>query len=91
MTIEAESQYRVASLLYREGDYDLASRTMEMLVDQQDTPEPFREKSMLLAAKLLDKLTLHEAALVYYKRFIESYPASTHCATVLIRLKTLRG
>jgi membrane associated rhomboid family serine protease len=91
MTIEAESQYRVASLLYREGDYDLASRTLEMLVDHPDTPEPFREKSMLLAARLLDKLTLHEAALVYYKRFIESYPASAHCATVLIRLNTLRG
>jgi tetratricopeptide (TPR) repeat protein len=83
-TIEAESQYQIASLLYREGDYDLASRTMEMLVDHPDTPEPFREKAMLLAAKLLDKLTLHEAALVYYKRFIENYPASEHCASVLL-------
>jgi len=90
-TIEAGSQYRVASLLYREGDYDLASRTMEMLVDLPDTPEPIREKSMLLAAKLLDKLSLHEAALVYYKRFIESYPASAHCATVLVRLETPSG
>jgi TolA-binding protein len=91
MTIEAESQYRVASLLYHEGDYDLASRTMEMLVDHPDTPEPIREKSMLLAAKLLDKLTLHEAAQVYYKRFIESYPTSAQCASVLVRLETLRG
>jgi membrane associated rhomboid family serine protease len=90
-TIDAVSQYRVASLLYREGDYDLASRTMEMLVDQPDTPEPFREKAMLLSAKLLDKLSLHEAALVYYKRFIESYPASALCASVLVRLETLQG
>ena len=90
-TIEAESQFRVASLLYREGDYDLASRTMEMLVDHPDTPEPIREKSMLLAAKLLDKLALHEAAQVYYKRFIESYPTSAQCASVLVRLETLRG
>jgi membrane associated rhomboid family serine protease/Tfp pilus assembly protein PilF len=90
-TIEAESQYRVASLLYREGDYDIASRTLEMLVDHPDTPEPIREKSMLLAAKLLDKLALHEAALIYYKRFIKSYPDSAHRATVLVRLETLQG
>ena len=90
-TIDAESQYRIASLLYREGDYDLASRTMEMLVDHPDTPEPIREKSLLLAARLLDKLALHEAALVYYKRFMENYPASEHCATVVERLEALQG
>lgn len=75
-TIEAESQYKIASLLYREGEYDLASRTLEMLVEHPDTPEPLREKSMFLAVKLLDKLALHEAAQGYYERFAECYPFS---------------
>lgn len=90
-TIEAESQYKIASLLYREGDYDLASRTLEILVEHPDTPELLRERSMLLAAKLLDKLALHEAAQICYERFVGSYPASAHHSSALQRLEFLRG
>jgi membrane associated rhomboid family serine protease/TolA-binding protein len=90
-TIEAESQYKIASLLYREGEYDLASRTLEMLVEHPHTPEPLRERSMLLAAKLLDKLSLHEAAQVYYERFTECYPFSQHYSFAHQRSGTLRG
>jgi hypothetical protein len=77
-TIEAESQYKIAALLHREGEYDLASRTLEMLAEHPDTLEPLREKSMFLAAKLLDKLALHEAAQGYYERFTKCYPLSIH-------------
>lgn len=89
-TLEAEPQYRIASLLYRDGDHDLASRTLEMLVDHPDTPEPLREKSWFLAAKLLEKLQLHDAALGYYERFAERYPASQYVAYAQIRLEALR-
>jgi tetratricopeptide (TPR) repeat protein len=90
-TVEAESQYRIASLLYREGDYNLASRTLEIMVDHPDTPEPLREQSMLLVAKLLERLTFHEASQGYYERFIESYPNSLHYPSALLRLEALRG
>lgn len=88
--VGVESQYRIASLLYREGNYDLASRTMEMLVEHPETPEPLREKSILLVAKLLEKMTYNEAAKVYYERFLECYPQSDHYPTVLMRLKALQ-
>lgn len=87
----AEAQYRIASLLYREGNYDLASRTMEMLVEHPGTPEPLREKSMLLVAKLLEKMTYNDAAKAYYERFIERYPQSDHYPTALTRLNALHA
>lgn len=90
-TLEAGPQYRIASLLYREGDHDLASRTLEMLVEHPDTPEPLREKCWFLAAKLLEKMELHEAAHGYYERFAERYPASQHVDYAQARLETLRG
>lgn len=65
-------------------------RTLEMLVDHPDTPELLREKSWFLAAKLLEKLQLHDAALGYYERFAERYPASQYVAYAQIRLEALR-
>jgi membrane associated rhomboid family serine protease len=90
-TVTPESQYQIASLLYREGDFDLASRTLEMLVELEDTPEPLREKSMLLVARLLEKLTFTEAAQGYYQRFVRCYPASDHVSSAQLRLELLKG
>jgi membrane associated rhomboid family serine protease len=90
-TLEAEQQYRIASLLYREGNLDLACRTLEMLVENSETSEPLREKSCLMAAKLLEKMSLYEAAEMYYLKFTKLFPESQQKDDAQMRLKALRA
>lgn len=89
-TLAADSQLRIASLLYREGNLDLACRTLEMLVEHPETSEPLREKSCFIAAKLLEKMSLTEAAELYFSRFIKQFPASQQVGDAQIRLEILR-
>jgi len=72
--IDAESQYRIAALLYREGDIDLACRTLEMLVEHPETPESLREKLCFMTAKLLEKMSHNEAAGNCFERFVMQFP-----------------
>jgi Tfp pilus assembly protein PilF len=90
-TLEAEHQYRIASLLYREGNLDFACRMLEMLVEHPETTESLREKSCLMSAKLLEKMSLNEAAETYYARFAQLFPDSPHIGDVQGRLEALRG
>lgn len=90
-TLEAESQYRIAALLYREGNLDFACRTLEMLFKHPDTPDRLRERSCFMAAKLLEKMSLNEAAEIYFERFVQQFPASPQTAYALARLEALRG
>ena len=78
-------------MLYREGNLDLACRTLEMLVELPETSELLREKSCLMAAKLLEKMSLHEAAEMYYLKFTELFPESQMLDDAQMRLKALRA
>jgi membrane associated rhomboid family serine protease len=90
-TLKAEVQYRITKLLYNEGSFDLAARTLEQLIEHPDTPEPLREKALFITAKLLEKMSLNEAAIRYYKQLADSYPTSVHKVDALLRLGELRG
>lgn len=90
-TIEPDSQFQIAGLLYREDNLDLACRTLEMLVDHSDTPEPLREKACFMVARLLEKMSLNEAAENYYIRFVQQFPASPQVLDAMARLEILRS
>jgi TolA-binding protein len=44
-----------------------------------------------MAAKLLEKMSLNEAAEIYFERFVQQFPASPQTADALARLGALRG
>ncbi|MCK4846141.1 MAG: rhomboid family intramembrane serine protease [Deltaproteobacteria bacterium] len=69
-------QYRIAGILYRMGEYDLSSRSLELLVRATDTPANIREQATYQCAVVLDAMGLEEASTNYYRTFIEKYPAS---------------
>lgn len=69
-------QYRIAGILYRMGEYDLSSRSLEMLVHDKDTPPNIREPATYQCAVVLDAMGLEDASTGYYKTFIENFPDS---------------
>lgn len=84
--INPELQFKIAGLLYKEGNLDLAERVLKMLADYQNAPLGIREQSLLLSGRILEKMELHEAAGGSYRQFLERYPGSTRVEIVKERL-----
>lgn len=74
--IEPALQFRIAGILYRNGDLDKACIALEMLADADNTPAAIREKALYQAAKVMTDMDLDDAARNCYERFLEAFPQS---------------
>lgn len=74
--IEPALQFRIAGILYRNGDLDKACTALEMLADADNTPAAIREKALYQAAKIMEDMDLDDAARNCYERFLETFPQS---------------
>lgn len=83
--IQPELQFKIVSMLYKENDFNLAARTLEILAQDKHASNEAREKSMFLAERILDKMGLVEAAQGYYNLFVEKYPHSDKAHTANMR------
>ena len=85
--VEPALQFRIAGILYRNGDLDKACLALEMLADDGSTPAAIREKALFQAAKIMIDMDLHDAAGRYCERFLESFPQSAMASKV----KAMKG
>lgn len=87
--LEPGLQYRIAAQIYREGDLDQACRLLEMMADHADTPPELKARSLFMAAKLLERMGLHEAAVMYYGRFFGEHPGAEQAGVARQRAAAL--
>jgi membrane associated rhomboid family serine protease len=85
--IEPDLQYRIAGILFRRKEYEVAVRMLEQLVDHPSVPGAVQEKSLFQLAYLADQLGLTDQARFRYRQFIERFPDSSHAGVVRQHLK----
>lgn len=92
--LEPEQQYRLAGALEKIGKASLASRALELLADDPETPEVWRPRLLYRAAQILEKLEFFEGACFRYEQLLEKYPDFPEADKVrqkLEKLKTVHG
>lgn len=87
--VSAPVQYRLASTYYQECDLEMASRTLELIVKDQQAPPAIREKAMFQYARILDELGMKQAATESYSAFVTSFPASPSLTKAQTRIAAL--
>jgi membrane associated rhomboid family serine protease len=80
--IEPELQYRIAAILFRRKEYEVAVRMLEQMVDHTLVSEAVQEKSLFQLAYLTDQLGLADQARFRYQQFLERFPNSSHANVV---------
>jgi membrane associated rhomboid family serine protease len=76
-SLAPEIQFKACQYLYRQGEFDLAARGLELLIEQGDPKDPWVEKAYIYQAKILrENLGLTDAALHVYDSFFWRYPGS---------------
>ncbi|QOX79873.1 rhomboid family intramembrane serine protease [Trichlorobacter lovleyi] len=83
--VEPEIQYRIAGIIYQQGDIDMASRILEQIASHPDTDHSLREQAHFLCAKMLEEMGLHEAAQGFWTTFRKRFPQSDMYATARMR------
>ena len=63
--LKPELQIRLAALIERTGNFDFATRSLEMLLKENDLDNQLREKCLFHCARLCKKMELPEAAEMY--------------------------
>ncbi len=74
--VEPRLQYRLSAHLFRMGDLELASRSLEALVDGTATPPDVAEKALFQLGRIYELMGLAEAARDIYRRYADTYPDS---------------
>lgn len=87
--VEPELQFKIAGMLYKEGNLDLAERVLKMLADCEEVSTGIREQSLLLSGRILEKMELHEAAELNYRQFLALYPDSSRLSIIMERLSVI--
>lgn len=84
--IEANELYRLAAYFSQQQDLDNASRCLELLCNNGDTPARVLEKSLFQYGRTLDKMGFIEVARDYYQRLLERFPDSPFCEKLRAQL-----
>lgn len=72
--VQPELLLRLAGIFGREHDLEIATRCLEMVVQNRDTPPHVQEKALFQGGMLLERMGLEEAAEGYYRRYIREFP-----------------
>lgn len=75
-------QYRLVPHFLKAGNYQMASRSLEMVIEHQDTPDDIREKALYNCARVFDEMDLPEAAYAMRVKFLDLFPDSSASAKV---------
>jgi membrane associated rhomboid family serine protease len=84
--IAPEAVFRLSGVFLQEGDLDMASRCLELLAGNAQTPAGLRERAMFQCARVLEEMGLPDAAADWYGRFVETFPGSPNLAKARARL-----
>ena len=82
--VEPEASYRIAGVIYKQGDLDLASRILEQLASHPEADHTLREQAHFLCARMLEEMGLHEAAQGFWTTFRERFPQSDRSSAVQV-------
>lgn len=69
-------QYRLVPSFLKAGNYQMASRSLEMIIEHRDTPVDIKEKAIYNCARVFDEMDLPEAADVMRTHFLKLFPDS---------------
>lgn len=86
---DIELEMRAAVLLYRHGDLDMTSRSLEYLLDSKQLTAEQQEKAQFQYAKVLEDMGLTEAAFEQWQQFLQQFPDSPFADTARVRLERL--
>ena len=87
--LDTENHYRIATLLHKKGNYEIAERSFMQLVDCSDVSREMKERSLFYSARILEQMGLPDPARRNYLRFMEEYPESQRADVVVARLPLL--
>ena len=85
-TLDPETMYRLANLFHRNQDAEMATRCLESVCQNQQTPDLIREKAFYQCARILDSMGLADAARDYYRGCMEKFPESPLSAKAKMHL-----
>ncbi len=71
LPLTPDIQFRLAALIEKEEDLDLAARSLEVLLKEKGLDREFRKKCLFHCARLCKKMSLPDAALMYEQRLNE--------------------
>jgi membrane associated rhomboid family serine protease len=80
-------QYRLVPHLIKSGDYQMASRSLELIIAHPESGADLKGKAMFQCARLFDKMELPEAACQMRRSFLEAYPDSDAATKVQAALE----
>ncbi len=89
--LQPEKQLYLADFLVGTGRTDLAARALEILADDENTPESVRPHLLYRAARLLEKLDDCEAACYRYEQLLSKYPDFSDVDKAKFRLERLKS
>jgi len=87
--LDHSSQYRMAGLLHRRGNLDLASRVLETIADDPTASADWRERALFQLGLTLEDLRLPEAARYRYEQFLQRFPLSDNRPLVEEKLRKI--
>ena len=70
--LQPELQFRMAVIAEKEGDDDFATRSLEMLLKEEDLGQQLRGKCLFHCARLCNKMGFFEAAQMYEEKLKET-------------------
>ncbi len=74
--LEPDLMYRLAAILYQEGDRDTAARSLEAIIDQGAAAALLRERAFLQLISVLAENGMHDAATTRLRQFARAFPRS---------------
>jgi membrane associated rhomboid family serine protease len=80
--VSPEVMYRLVRHILNGGDYQRASRSLELIISHADTGADLKEKAMYNCAIVYDEMDLPEAAHSMREKFLELFPDSVAAAKV---------
>ncbi|MGE0918349.1 rhomboid family intramembrane serine protease [Trichlorobacter lovleyi] len=86
---DLELEMRAAVLLYRHGDLDMASRSLEHLLESKRLTAEQQEKAQFQYAKTLEEMGLTEAAYEQWYLFLQQFPNSAFGDNARMRFERL--
>ncbi|MDD2364766.1 MAG: rhomboid family intramembrane serine protease [Desulfuromonadaceae bacterium] len=75
-------QYRLVPHFLKAGQYEIASRSLELIIAHDDTPPDIKEKAMYNCARVFDEMDLPEAANLMRINYLNLFPDSISSAKV---------
>jgi len=82
------TQLRLAAAFQQANDYTWASRCLELLADNVQTPATIRERAIFQCARIKELMGQKDVAHHYYRLFVDTFPQSPMTAKVQARLGT---